>query len=303
MKNYFRSLKRCKNKGSVYHPQKTFQNEATPQYETSNKEKCPERQAFNIAKEFSNKNNEYGKCKPKSIESVKGIKKITTSKLEVNKNELSGPQLPSTSTLDTYKSEQHPNRQTDNAKLDSEDKNRTSKDQYNSAAFWKEPLPQVDIDMISDNSCEDEKIDLEDDQTAGQYPDKSQGQFIAATFWKEPIPEVNLGDLLEIKTDEVTELKEKERRDEDTQAKFKQNRDIAEKQPKTMDINDTDKFTGKMNMLEQQNEDLKNSLNDVTEMIKKLENRIKALEENDVGKESVTSMIVSNVECKIPTRY
>merc|ERR1719206_794751 len=129
----------------------------------------------------------------------------------------------------------------------------------------------------------------------------SQGQFIAATFWKEPIPEVNLGDLLEIKTNEVTELKEKERRDEDTQAKFKQNRDIAEKQPKTMDINDTDKFTGKMNMLEQQNEDLKNSLNDVTEMIKKLENRIKALEENDVGKESVTSMIVSNVECKIPT--
>jgi len=303
MKNYFRSLKRCKNKGIPYQPERTFQNEINPKHENKNNQNCPETQPFERTKNLSLKSIEDDRNKSTSTESVNVMKQDIALKLKMNKHDVTGQKLPSTSRLDTYKSQQNSKRQANHIKIDSQDKTKAFIEEYNSASFWRDPLPQVDMNIVSENFCEDEKVKPEDNQTVGQYLGTSEGQFVAATFCEKTIPEVNFGDLLQIKIDKVTELKEREKSDEETNNRFTQDRSIANQQHETIKINDDDKFSDKLNMLEQENEDLKNILNDVTEEIKTLETRIKALEEKDVVKESVTSMIVSNVEYKISTRY
>ena len=147
-------------------------------------------------------------------------------------------------------------------------------------------------------------VETSENKKVFQGQSQSEGQFTAATFWKDPIPEVNLSDLLEINNDIIPKLGEGNVAYRKTNTEI--NKDLAK--PCNTDevaielVKVNDELSEKINVLEQENESLKNFLESVTDDIMNLEARIRALETKSMDKGTFTSAVYTNGS-QIPTRH
>eukprot|EP00092_Neocalanus_flemingeri_P103066 GFUD01131852.1.p1 GENE.GFUD01131852.1~~GFUD01131852.1.p1 ORF type:complete len:300 (-),score=103.96 GFUD01131852.1:98-961(-) len=269
MKNYFRTLKRSKNKGMVHQEpvmKKEIKNRKTENI--NNLEQTPENR--------ENKIRNHHKQEQMLLENV-------------------GKRL----------NDEHDDTHGGTNKTEEDLKKENvlqSGDDFSNVSFWREPLPQVDTYSMSKNTS-DVKNAVEDNKV---FPvcNQSEGQFNAAAFWKDPIPEVDLSELMEnntglpsVEEDNVAKAKNQ----------MQVNGDVFEKsdtQEMTTElVKMIDELTDKMEVLEKENKSLRNCLGVVKDDIASLETRIRTLEAGNIEQEKVFSSAIQCPAKKIVSRH